>query len=82
MQLHMAVKALAVLQGEITCNLREIIKKAELLHEKEEAGEEANHFRMLPPISPLYCLKNAASLEHNFSAGIAFAFKSAHTINL
>ena len=43
MQLHMAVKALAVLQGEITCNLREIIKKAALLREKEEAGEEANH---------------------------------------
>ena len=43
MQLHMTVKALAVLQGEITCNLREIIKKAELLREKEEAGVEANH---------------------------------------
>ena len=43
MQLHMAVKALAVLQGEITCNLREIIKKAELLREKEEAGEAANY---------------------------------------
>ncbi|MCW4034877.1 MAG: hypothetical protein NWF03_05885 [Candidatus Bathyarchaeota archaeon] len=42
-QLHMAVKALAVLQGEITCNLRGLIKTAEILHKKEEAGEEANH---------------------------------------
>jgi len=39
----MAVKALAVLQGEITCNLRGLIKTAQVLNEKEEAGEEANH---------------------------------------
>ena len=43
MQLHMAVKALAILQGEIVCNLKELIKKAKLLLEKEEEGEEANH---------------------------------------
>ena len=43
MQLHMAVKALAILQGEIKCNLEELIKKAKLLQEKEEEGEEANH---------------------------------------
>ena len=43
MQLHMAVKALAILQGEINCNLNELIKKAKLLQEKEEEGEEANH---------------------------------------
>jgi len=43
MQLHMAVKGLAILQGEINCNLEEIIKKAKLLQEKEEEGEEANH---------------------------------------
>ena len=43
MQLHMAVKILAILQGEIVCNLKELIKKAELLLEKEEEGEEANH---------------------------------------
>lgn len=43
LQLHMTVKTLAVLQGEILCNLKELIKKAELLHEKEELGEEANY---------------------------------------
>ena len=43
MKLHMAVKGLAILQGEINCNLEEIIKKAKLLQEKEEEGEEANH---------------------------------------
>ena len=42
MQLHMAVKTLAILQGEIVCNLKELIKKAELLLEKEEEGEEAD----------------------------------------
>ena len=42
MELHMAVKTLAILQGEIVCNLKELIKKAKLLLEKEEEGEEAN----------------------------------------
>ena len=43
MQLHMAVKALAILQGEINCKLDQLVKKAKLLQEKEEAGKEANH---------------------------------------
>ena len=43
MQLHMAVKAVAILQGKINCNLEELIKKALLLQEKEEEGEEANY---------------------------------------
>ena len=43
MQLHMAVKTLAILQGEIGCNLKEVIKKAKLLLEKIEEGEEANY---------------------------------------
>jgi hypothetical protein len=43
MQLHMAVKTLAILQGEIICNLQEVIKKAKYLLEKIEKGEEANH---------------------------------------
>lgn len=41
MQLHMAVKEFAVLQGEINCTLKELVKKAELLREKEELGTEA-----------------------------------------
>ena len=41
MELHMAVKTLAILQGEIVCNLKELIKKTKLLLEKEEEGEEA-----------------------------------------
>ena len=43
LQLHMAVKTLAILQGEIICNLKELVKKAELLRKKEELGEEANY---------------------------------------
>lgn len=40
LQLHMAVKAFSILQGEINCNLEELIKKAKLLQEKEEEGEK------------------------------------------
>jgi len=43
LKLHMTVKILAVLQGKIICILNELIKKAELLREKEEEGEEADH---------------------------------------
>ncbi len=43
MQLHMAVKALAIMQGEINCKLDELIKKAKLLQEKEKEGEEADY---------------------------------------
>ena len=43
MQLHMAVKALAIMQGEINCKEDELIKKAELVQEKEKAGEEADY---------------------------------------
>ena len=43
MQLHMAVKTLAIMQGEINCKLDELIKKAKFLQEKEEEGEEASY---------------------------------------
>ena len=43
MKLHMTVKTLAILQGKIICILNELVKKAKLLREKEEEGEEANH---------------------------------------
>ena len=43
LKLHMTVKSLAVLQGKIICILNELVKKAILLREKEEDGEEANH---------------------------------------
>lgn len=43
MQLHMTVKALAVIQGEINCKLRELVKKAELMTKKEEEGTEASY---------------------------------------
>jgi hypothetical protein len=43
MQLHMAVKALAVMQGEINCKVDELIKKTILLQEKEKEGKEANY---------------------------------------
>ena len=43
LKLHMTVKSLAVLRGKIICILNELVKKAELLREKEEEGEDANH---------------------------------------
>ena len=43
MQLHMAVKTLAIMQGEINCKLDELIKKAKLLQETEKEGEDANY---------------------------------------
>ena len=43
LQLHMAVKELAILQGEIYCTLKEIVTKAELLRENEELGQEADY---------------------------------------
>ena len=43
MQLHMAVKTLAILQGEINCKIDELAKKAKLLQEKEKEGEEADY---------------------------------------
>jgi hypothetical protein len=43
LKLHMTVKTLAILQGKIICILNELVKKANLLREKEEAGEEADH---------------------------------------
>jgi len=43
MQLHMAVKALAIMQGEINCKVDELIKKAKLLQEKEEEREETKY---------------------------------------
>jgi hypothetical protein len=43
MRLHMTVKSLAVIQGEINCKLREVVKKAELMTENEAEGEEAGY---------------------------------------
>jgi hypothetical protein len=43
LKLHMTVKTLAILQGKISCILNELVKKAKLLREKEEEGEEADH---------------------------------------
>jgi hypothetical protein len=40
MQLHMALKALATLRGEINCKEDELIKKAELVQEKERRGKK------------------------------------------
>jgi protein-tyrosine-phosphatase len=43
MQLHIAAKTLAIMQGVINCKLDELIKKAKSLQEKEEEGEEADY---------------------------------------
>jgi len=39
MQLHMAVKASTILQGEINCNLNELVKKAKLIQKKEGSSK-------------------------------------------
>ena len=41
LQLHMTVKSLAIIQGEINCKLRELVKKTELIAEKEEEEQES-----------------------------------------
>jgi len=43
LQLHMAAKSLAILQGEINCKIDELVKKVNLLQEKEEDGEKTNY---------------------------------------
>jgi uncharacterized protein YeeX (DUF496 family) len=63
MQLHMAVKALATLRGEINCKEDELVKKAELVQEKEKAGEEADYllemiFDNLNELGDLFKQKN------------------------
>jgi seryl-tRNA synthetase len=42
LQLHMAVKSLAIFQGEINCKIDELIKKAIVLKEKEEKCEKTD----------------------------------------
>ena len=41
LQLHMTVKSLSIIQGEINCKLRELVKKTELMAEKEERRENS-----------------------------------------
>lgn len=43
LQLHMAVKSLAVFQGEINCKVDELIKKVKALQEKEQEGEKTDY---------------------------------------
>jgi hypothetical protein len=43
LQLHMAVKSLAIFQGEINCKIDELIKKAKVLKEKEEKNEKTDY---------------------------------------
>jgi predicted neutral ceramidase superfamily lipid hydrolase len=42
-QLHMAVKSLAVFQGEINCKVDELIKKLKALQEKEKERENTDY---------------------------------------
>lgn len=42
LQIHMAVKSLAIFQGEINCKIDELIKKLMVLQEKEEMGENTD----------------------------------------
>lgn len=42
LQLHMAVKSLAIFQGEINCKIDELIKKVKVLKGLEEEGEKTD----------------------------------------
>lgn len=42
LQIHMAVKSLAIFQGEINCKIDELIKKLMVLQEKEKMGENTD----------------------------------------
>ena len=42
LQLHMAVKSLAIFQGEINCKIDELIKKLKVLKGLEEEGEKTD----------------------------------------
>jgi len=43
LQLHMAVKSLAIFQGEINCKIDELIANAKVLKEEEEKNEKTNN---------------------------------------
>ena len=43
LQIHMAVKSLAIFQGEINCKIDELIKKVNVLKEKEEEREKTDY---------------------------------------
>jgi len=43
LQLYMTVKSLSIIQGEINCKLRELVKKTGLMTEKEEEGEDSSY---------------------------------------
>ena len=43
LQLHIEVKVLAIMDGEINCKLDELFKKTKLLQDKEKEGKEANY---------------------------------------
>ena len=42
LQLHMAVKTLAIFKVEINCKIDELIKKAKLLKQKEEKNKKTD----------------------------------------
>jgi hypothetical protein len=43
LQLHMAVKTSAILQGEINCKIDELVKKTKKLQEKENEVENTDY---------------------------------------
>ena len=60
LQLHMAAKSLAILQGEINCKIDELVKKVNLLKEKERDGEKTNYLLEM-------ILDNADELQELFN---------------
>ncbi len=60
LQLHMATKSLAIIQGEINCKIDELVKKVNLLKEKEEEGEKTNYLLEM-------ILDNADELQELFN---------------
>ena len=69
LQLHMAVKSLAIFQGEINCKIDELIKKIKGLKDLEEEGEKTDF--LLKMISDdLSELKELITQRNNLSIQI------------
>ena len=69
LQLHMAVKSLAIFQGEINCKIDELIKKLKVLKGLEEEGEKTDF--LLKMISDdLSELKELITQRNNLSIQI------------
>ena len=69
LQLHMAIKSLAIFQGEINCKIDELIKKVKVLKDLEEEGEKTD-FLLKMLSDDLNELKELINQRNNLSTQI------------